>query len=414
MNPPDLSPALSELVDAPVEDLARRFHVHDPSIAKDPWPILDRLAAECPVAHSEALGGFHFVSKMDDIRFVLRDPGTFSSTANAVPWPEGDTLQSHPINYDPPEHTEFRRAMGTMTSPSAVKSVENRARQLASRYAAELVAAGPQVEFISTFGVPFPAGMILKILGLPESDLQLLLRFRDEMLTNQFSPDPEVVRHFIEVSRPEICDYVAAQVERHKRDPEPEETVIGSLQSARLPDGRPLTDDEIVRTVTLLMGAGLDTVSSTLGWMAIYFGQHQDRWQELIDHPQRISGAVEELLRITSIVTLARKVTANVELHGAQLHPGEMVVLSLPSSGRDRDAFPEPDKVDFERKPNAHMAFGGGPHRCWGSHLARMELRIALEELTKAIPSFSLAPGFEPDTDYGLIMNVHELHLQLG
>jgi cytochrome P450 len=407
------TPTLSDLRDAPIEEMARQFHVHDPSIAADPWPVLDRLATQCPVARSEALGGFYFVSRMDDIRTVLRDPVTFSSTANAVPWPEGDTLQSHPINFDPPEHTMFRAAMGTMTSPTSVKSFEERAHSLASRYAVDLVAAGPIVEFISTFAVPFPAGMMLKILGLPESDLELLLRYRDEMLQDQFSPDPEVVRHFIDVSRPEMYAYVAEQVERHKRAPAAEETVIGSLQSARLPDGRALTDDEIVRTVALLIGAGLDTVSSTLGWMAIYFADHQDRWQELIDHPERIQGAVEELLRITSIVTLGRKVTREVELGGMRLHPGEMVVLSLPSAGRDGHAFPDPLRIDFQRKPNAHMAFGGGPHRCWGSHLARMELRIALEELTKAIPRFSIAPGTKPDTDYGLIMNVNELHLQL-
>lgn len=404
---------------APIEQLAGAFHVFDPAHAQWPSPIMNRLLNECPVARSQVFeGGYWVVTKVDLCRRILTDPETFSSSAPIVPRLEGaEMLLSIPLTLDPPEHTAYRRLLGLVFTPSRIERLEPEVRELARSLATSMVDGGPgssnTVDFMKDFAIPYPAGTLLKVLGLPISDLDTLLHFKDLMTVNQFSPDEAVREDFKQVQIPKIRDYVVRQADL-RRDPDiAPDGLFTALVHTELRGERPLTDDELVGIVTLLISAGLDTTTSHLCMHYAYLAQHQDRWRELIDHPERIPGAVDELLRFNSNVNPARLIMKDVEIGGVHMKAGEMVSVVLPATAFDPDEFPDPMTVDFERKPNRHLTFGGGPHTCLGNHLARFLLRIGMQELAAAMPGFRIAPGTTPTRHAGILMGMDNLELEL-
>jgi cytochrome P450 len=403
------------------DEYMRGFSVFHPSLHEHPWEVLDQIRDACPVAYSEEFGGYWFVSGNEEIKAILRDPETFSSHVPSLPLPSTSDKQifmNIPLNQDPPQHTAYRGALGNGLSPEHVAAMEEESRRHARAYAEALIADGPSFEFIEEFADPYPGRAMVKILGFPDEDFELLMEFQALMNIQQFDPDPAERQRFVDETIPRVTAYLQARfAERVESvDEGTPQDLISQLKHARIGDGeRPLTLDERVRMCSLLITAGLDTVTSTLGAMMIFFAEHPEKWQEIVDEPALIPGAVEELMRLLPIVTLCREVKRDVEVGGFQLHPGEYVVLSLPAAGRDERAYESALVADFARSPNPHLGFGGGPHRCFGSHFARMELRIALEELTRVLPA-----GYKIDTDRplrrdsGLIIRVHELHLLAG
>jgi cytochrome P450 len=168
-------------------------------------------------------------------------------------------------------------------------------------------------------------------------------------------------------------------------------------------DGNRLTREDILDICYLFLLAGLDTVTASVGCMVSYLAQHPEQRQRLVDDPSQIPGAVEELLRWeTPVPGVPRVVTKDVELSGERLESGERVTVLIGSANIDERGFPEPADIDFERPANRHLAFGGGVHRCLGSHLARLELRVALEQLHERIPDYSIKPGEEPKYSMGI------------
>jgi cytochrome P450 len=396
-----------------IHELARNFTIYDPKLAENPYPTLERLRTECPVAHAGSFGGYWIVTKYADIRQVVSDARLFSSTTPALPEPSFEVpggLNSIPVAIDPPEHTAYRHLLAPIFGPGRVASLEPGLRDFARSLIAGLKAGDGPFDFLKGFAVPFPALTILRTLGLPETDLDMLVEFKDKLLTDQFDPDPAVREHFVDYWMPKMVDYLTAQIERRRGDNPPDDALSAIVHSS-FNGERPLEDMEMVRIISILISAGLDTVTSELGMLLSWFAEHPDRWQEIIDHPERIPSAVEELLRIHAIVTLHRRAMGDTEVGGQPIKQGEMVQLSLPASAFDEEQFPHAKAVDFARTPNRHMTFGGGPHRCFGSHLARLELKIALEELSAAFPKLAYAPGTSVKKNFGVVMNVLELQL---
>jgi cytochrome P450 len=404
-----------DVAETPIEQLAATFHVFDPAHAQWPSPIMNRLLNECPVAKSQVFeGGYYVVTKVEHARRILTDPETFSSSAPIVPRLEGsEMLRSIPLTLDPPEHTAYRRLLGLVFTPSRIERLEPEVRELARSLATKLVAGGGTVDFMKDFAIPYPAGTLLKVLGLPIEDLETLLHFTDLMTVNQFSPDEAVREDFKNVQIPKIRDYVVGQADL-RRDPDTApEGLFTALVHTQLRNERPLTDDELVGIVTLLISAGLDTTTSHLCMHFAYLAEHQDRWRELIEHPERIPGAVDELLRYNSNVNPARLIMKDTEVGGVAMKAGEMVSVVLPATAFDPDEFPDPMTIDFERKPNRHLTFGGGPHTCLGNHLARFLLRIGMQELIEAMPAFRIAPGTTPVRHAGILMGMDNLKLEI-
>jgi cytochrome P450 len=395
-----------------VEDFAKSFHLWDPELSENPYPALERLQSGCPVAHSEMFGGYWIVTKYSDIRDVVSNTGLWSSLVAALPAPPNnlDPINNIPVGIDPPEHTAYRRVLGPVFSPTRVAAHADELRSRARDLIADMKAHDGPIDFLKEFAIPFPVITILHTCGLPEDDLDLLLGFKQKLFDDQYHPDPEVRQQFVDVTRPIIYDYFEKQIER-RRGPDAPDDALTAIVRSKYNDERDLTLEEIVSIATLLLSAGLDTVTATLSSFITWFIEHPERWQEIIDHPERIPGAVEELLRIRSIVTLHRHATADTMIGSQAIKAGEFVQLSLPAAGFDPDEFPNPHTVDFQRAPNRHMAFGGGPHRCFGSNLARAELKIALEELSAAFSSLSYPDGYKPSKNWGLIMNILDLQV---
>ena len=281
-------------------------------------------------------------------------------------------------------------------------------------FRSNMIAAKGECEWVTEFSGFLPAKVVLEMIGFPFEDVLLLNFYKEEFFVHCFSDDPAVRDRVMNESRPKFREYVLEKLEERRNSDDPPKDALTAMLFGQLAGKPQMTDDEIVRACMLLVPAGLDTVAMTLTFMAAHLAQHPEHRRQLRDNPELIPGAVEEFLRITSVVSPPRKCARDVEVEGRQLHEGDILLVSPSAAGRDDVEFPDADQVRFDRSPNRHMAFGLGPHRCLGSSLARLEMKIALEEMVKIMPEFSLAPGFEPKLRTGVVLAIEELWLVIG
>jgi cytochrome P450 len=253
--------------------------------------------------------------------------------------------------------------------------------------------------------VPLPCSAFLSLLGLPLSDLPAFLEIKDDIIRPQkrkgvpMLPLPEATAIRAEGGR-RLYAYFERVID--ERSAERRDDLTSSLVHAEI-DGEKLSRSEILDICFLLLIAGLDTVTATLGCSVAWLARHPEERRRLADDPQQIPAAVEELLRWeTPVVAVPRIAKQDVTLHSCEIKQGEIVTFLLGSANTDGEHFREPDRVDFDRERNIHLAFGAGPHRCLGSHLARMELRVALEEWHRRIPSYEIRPGETPVYSLGV------------
>jgi len=235
--------------------------------------------------------------------------------------------------------------------------------------------------------------IFLALAGLPMSDLPTFLRWRDNTIRPDVEPgDLEGAAAIRAATAREVSDYFRAAIAQKRA--EPDDRLLSQIVHSTI-DGQPLTETELLGIAHLLLLGGLDTVTATLDCMVVYLANHPDRRQMLVDDPSRIPAAIEELLRWeTPVQIVPRAVKQDMDLGGVHLSAGDGVTLVLGAANLDDDEFVDPS-VDFSRNPNKHVAFGGGHHLCLGAHLARLELRVALEELHARIPNYRIAPEAE-------------------
>ncbi len=261
-------------------------------------------------------------------------------------------------------------------------------RRLTNELVDGFIADG-EVEFNNAFAVPLPCTVFLALLGLPQQDLPRFLRIKDAIIRPPGMVGREADRVRKAASQ-EIYDYFGPVIDA--RRVEPRDDLITRLLGAEV-DGHRLTDEDILDICFLFLIAGLDTVTATLTCSVAYLAQHPEHRAELVTDPSLIPAAVEELLRWETPVPGVRRVLAtDAEIAGEQLPAGTTVTVLIGSANTDEAEFDDPESVDFRREGNRHLAFGGGIHRCLGSHLARLELRVALEELHRRLPDYALPP----------------------
>ncbi|MGQ5700543.1 cytochrome P450 [Sandaracinobacteroides sp. A072] len=347
-------------------------------------------------------GGHWIVKTHADVAKVLADTEHFSSRRIVVT--DEDVAGRPPLvplQLDPPAHAPYRALLQQALSPKAVGKLGERARALSIELIEGFRADG-HCEFISQFAQHLPIAIFMEIVGLPAEDRPYLT-----------SVSETVMRGETEAERNEaggkLMAYGVGKVMERRANPG--DDLISRIATAEV-DGKPIDDFTLTGMVMLLLLGGLDTVASTLGFYAQFLATHPEHRRQLVENPDLISNANEELLRRFPIAILAREVRADVAMGGVMMKAGDMVMVPTPMDGLDEHKFAEPLRVDFNRdKPGANSTFGGGVHRCVGSMLARTELRIFLEEWLKRIPDFAIRPGSSPKVSARSVATITSLEL---
>jgi cytochrome P450 len=378
---------LTEPHHPPVQDWATDFDHTDEQWAADPYPILDDLRQRCPVAHSERFGGVWLPTTHKDVATIANDTTHFTSRSIIVSEhrppmelaPEGI---APPISSDPPFHMDARRMLLPIFSPQRIDELEPSTRA----YCHELIDAMKDNEVVDAaveYAQHIPVRVIANMLGLPEEDADQFRGFVQDILEGVARPLEERIGGFMN-----LFQYLQTHIDDHIANPR--DDLITFLLESEL-NGEKLNAFHVARTIGLLLIAGIDTTWSAIGASIWHLAKTPADRQRLVAEPELLPTAIEELLRAYAPVTMARLVKEEVEIGGCPMQPEDWVLLSFPSANRDPEVFERPDEVILDRSPNRHAAFGLGVHRCAGSHLARMELRVALEVWLEAFPSFELA-----------------------
>jgi cytochrome P450 len=379
------------------------FNLFDPEFARCPQSVYARMHAECPVSRMSFTGS-PIVSRYEDVLWALRHPEIFSSEME-LQMALGTERPMIPQQIDPPAQTRYRKLLDPHFSRPRMAALEPALRAQANALIDGFVADGG-CDFDPAFAIPLPCSAFLSLLGLPQSDLALFLRLKNSIIRpNAQGHDPGEALRIRKQAGHEIYAYFDAVLD--EREQRPRDDLVTELSRLER-DGERLSRNELLDVCFLLLLAGLDTVTATLGCNVAYLAANPDQRRRLVADPALIPNAVEELLRWETPVTgVPRVVKQAVTLNGVELKEGELVTLLLGAADVDAGEFPEPARVDFARERNRHLAFGGGPHRCLGSHLARLELRVAMEEWHRRIPDYALAPGATPRYSPGIREVLH-------
>jgi cytochrome P450 len=376
------------------------FDVYDPSLTI-PVDRMQECAAELakigPLVYSTAHGGHWIVTRYDAVHDVLRKPEIFSSYPNNLV--DAGAGKFLPLELDPPEHTAFRAALQPLFSPTRMRELEVEIRRIVNELISEFAARG-SAEYISEFAHELPTRVFLALMGWPLSDAPLFTEATEIALNGRPGDTPEQANESRMQAAFQMFGYFGKVIaERRTGGADLDDITSRVLRNKIEVDGRerPLTDEELARMFFLLLIAGLHTVQGSLAWAVLHLSQNPDQRKLLVEDPGLVPAAVEEVLRYEAAVSMGRRAVADTEIGGVAVREGDQLLVMLCSANRDATQFHEPDAMRIDRTPNRHLTFGSGPHRCLGSHLARIELRIALEELHRRIPDYALDPN-EPPT----------------
>ncbi|WP_445948788.1 cytochrome P450 [Sphingorhabdus sp.] len=354
-----------------------------------------------PVGHQDRGGesnGTWILTKAADIRTMLQEAQLFSS-AQPRSHAMGESWRLIPLEVDPPEHALFRAPLNPLLSPKRIKELEPELREMAGELIDKIKDRG-ECEFIRDFGEQYPVRIFLRLLGLPDTELQKFRSWADTIIHDRKNRGKAMA---------EVKGFVEEQIALRRKDPREGELVTQVLNMKA--GDRPFTDEEAMGMVFLLFIGGLDTVVSSLSFHFRHLAENPQDQKRLRDDPAMIPDAVEEMFRAYAVVTTARFANADTDMFGVPIKKGDMVTGSTLLSTSDPDEFENPGLVDIARNPNRHNAFSFGPHRCVGSHLARREIQVAIDEWNKRIPEFRVKPGAEIETLGGGVMGIKELPL---
>jgi cytochrome P450 len=305
-----------------------------------------------------------------------------------------------PQQIDPPSQTRYRKLLDPCFSHKRMTAIAPRIREQANALIDEFIDEG-ECEFDAAFAIPMPCIAFLDMMGLPHSDLDLFLELKDNIIRPQKNlpegADPTELRS---QTGKRIYEYFGPLLTERRANPT--DDLLGYIVTAEIGGDR-LSQTEMLDICFLLILAGLDTVTATLGCNIAYLAENPDQRRKIVEDPSMIEGAVEELMRWeTPVTAVPRVLRQDVTLHGIEMKQGELVTLLLGAANTDDDAFEDAQTVDFARPSNRHIAFGAGAHRCLGSHLARMELMVAMEEWHKRIPEYRIKEGEVPRFSPGI------------
>jgi len=380
----------NEIIAGPVSDWATDFSHLEPEWATDPYPIQDELRERCPIAHTDRFGGGWLPVRYQDVAAIAYDTERFSSRSIIMgnfrpPVDIAPIGGSPPISSDPPFHHDARKLLLPAFTKTAVSKLEPATRAFCHALI-DKFERKETVDAAGDYAQHIPMRVIADMLGFPPEDGPKFREFVENTLEGiNLQPEERIAR------MSKLFDYILDQIHDHLA--RPREDLTSFLIEAEL-YGRKLEADHVAGTMVLLLIAGIDTSWSAIGASLWHLAKNPADRERLVAEPGLLPTAMEEFLRAYAPVTMARLVKDDMNWNGVDMKAEDWILLSFPAANRDPAQFARADEVIIDREVNRHAAFGLGIHRCVGSHLARMELRVALEVWLDRIPEFSLA---DPD-----------------
>jgi cytochrome P450 len=400
----------NEIITGPVSDWATDFSHLEPEWSADPYPIQDELRQRCPIAHTGRFGGGWLPTRYEDVAAVAYDTEHFSSRAIIMsnfrpPLDEAPVGGSPPITTQPPFHHDARKLL----LPAFTKATVARQEPATRAFCHSLIDSfgdSSVIDAASEYAQHIPIRVIADMLGFPPEDGPRFREFVEDTLegVNQ-DPDERIER------MEQLFDYLLVQIRDHVDHPRDDLTTF--LIDAEL-YGNKLEAEHVAGTMALLLIAGIDTTWSAIGASLWHLAKTPRDRERLVAEPALLPTALEEFLRAFAPVTMARLVKEDMQWHGVDMKAEDWILLSFPAANRDPAQFDRADEIVIDRQVNRHAAFGLGIHRCVGSHLARMELRVALEVWLERIPEFSLADPAAVTWSAGQIRGPRALPLRIG
>jgi cytochrome P450 len=382
-----------------VSRMVSRFDHHDPELAADgvPREVYREMRETCPMAWSEAYDGFWVASRYADIEDAIRDPDNFGSSAGILIPDLNDSLPADqqaerfdsrkgvigpPVTYDRPVHTPIRRKLEPLFSPAAVRTREDYIRSVADESIDAFIGTG-HCELITAFCAPVPTIVVLDWLGLHDEDW----RAWSDAVLSQFNKPGQYGPDLNAIDLPKLLDTL------HDRRDNPTDDVITAITQIRI-DERPLDDLEMVAMLAQVVFAGLDTTTNATAGTLVELFRRPDLRAELAQTPvdDRLwNTAIEEFLRYTCpIQGFKRTARTTATVGGQTIQAGERVMMLWASANFDDREFDRPDEIDIRRTTNRHMTFGRGIHRCLGSHLARLEMKVMVQQILRRLPDYTV------------------------
>lgn len=360
-----------------------------PEFLADPYVFFKKLSTDYPpIFYSVGShgGSWHLLKHADAFR-MLRDAEYFSNEGG-TPFPRdpADPFKFIPIEIDPPEHRKYRAILDPVFSPQGIVALDETIRQLANDLIDEVIDKG-ECEFTTAYGRPLPVAIFLDLMGLPQA-------MRDTFVDWAVGLLHSTTREGMAAAFNQIVAYIKQAIAEKRANPD--DKVVSRIVHGEI-DGRVMSEKESFGFVLFLFIAGLDTVFATMNNMWLWLAENPSRRHEIrqrvIDSPQDMNAVTEELLRMWAVTFSGRSLRKDLILRGVTMKAGDKVMSVLPSCNYDPEVWTDPLTVDFDRQRKPILSFAGGVHSCMGAHLARLEIRIGLEEWLKRIPDFSVKPG---------------------
>lgn len=329
-------------------------------------------------------GGYWVLTRFEDIREAFQAPELFSNHSIVAVDPDPQ-FRFLPSFTDPPLHMKYRAPLARWFSPHSIEKYKDSMRESCRVIIDSFVDDG-HVEFCSSFADQLPARTLTEIVDLPESDAPFFIECANQ-IRGKVNADGALR------AMNDIKDYFRGVVaERRSKPKDPGSDFLTYMLDAEV-DGRPFDEEELLDTLMTLAFGSLDTTKTAMTWSTWHLATHPSDREWVVRDPSIIASAVEECLRAYPVVSMGRKVTQDLEFHGCPMKKDDMVLLTIQAATRDPEVFEDPASVKLDRSPNRHIAFGASEHRCLGSHLARAELQIAMEEWHRRIPSYRVEEG---------------------
>jgi hypothetical protein len=373
----------------PVVDFATDFDHTDPAWVNDPYPIWEDLRQRCPVAHTDRYGGAWFPATHAGVSTIAKDTEHFTSRSvimeegrpgeEALPAPIGT---APPISSDPPFHATARKIILPAFAPGVINGLEPQIRELC-RQAIERLDDNEAFDASWDYARLIPPSVIRQMLGFPEEDTDKFIDFVHMITESVDLSEEERIAQFEPIEA-----YFVTQIEDHQANPRDDLTSF--LLDAEIL-GEKLAVEHVFGTMVLILVAGIDTTWGAIGASLWHLAKNPSDLARLVNEPDLMPVAIEEFLRFYAPVTMARLVKEDMEYLGCPMKEYDWILLGFPAANRDPIAFKDADQFIIDRAENRHVAFGLGIHRCIGSNLARLELRVAIEEFIKRYPRFELA-----------------------